>query len=227
MQELEPKECLDFDDIERHLQQDSWVKSDKAPLRKDAELYSKKDVNAAEVEDLLEAAFKALRQLLSKYVLVDDSKPTPGIFSRVHNKPKQKPDAARYWLSSHHKRTILKHRLSCNKPQQLFPFETSKHSSAKPEIENEFCKLVEVWRKDVAFTSSIEKMAMHPNYQRIIGMGPAVVPLILRDLEKESDHWFWALHSITGADPVDPKDAGDIDKMAHAWIEWGRREGLI
>ncbi|WP_333155627.1 hypothetical protein [Microcoleus sp. SVA1_A1] len=34
-------------------------------------------------------------------------------------------------------------------------------------------------------------------YQRIIGMGQPVVPLIFRDLEQKSDYWFWALRAIT------------------------------
>ena len=34
-------------------------------------------------------------------------------------------------------------------------------------------------------------------YQRIIGMGLPVVPLILEELEREPDQWFWALEAIT------------------------------
>lgn len=39
---------------------------------------------------------------------------------------------------------------------------------------------------------------MHPAYQQIIGMGPAVVPLLLNDLVRTRSHWFWALRAITG-----------------------------
>jgi hypothetical protein len=42
----------------------------------------------------------------------------------------------------------------------------------------------------------------HPAYQRIIEMGQPVMPLIFRELEREPDHWFWALQSITGENPV-------------------------
>lgn len=45
------------------------------------------------------------------------------------------------------------------------------------------------------------EMAMHPAYQRIIGLGPEVAPLLLRELERQPDHWFWALKALTGADP--------------------------
>jgi hypothetical protein len=65
-------------------------------------------------------------------------------------------------------------------------------------------------------------MAMLEPYQRIIGMGPAVVPLILEELEREPGHWFWALESITEQNPVPPESAGKVGQMAEAWTRWGR-----
>lgn len=66
---------------------------------------------------------------------------------------------------------------------------------------------------------------MHPTYQRIIGMGPRVVPLLLAELERKSGHWFWALHAITGANPVPEDSEGNLRAMAEAWLEWGRQRG--
>jgi hypothetical protein len=66
---------------------------------------------------------------------------------------------------------------------------------------------------------------MHPAYQRIIGMGQPVVSLIMRELEREPDHWFWALSAITAANPVKPEQRGKLKQMAQAWIEWGRVNG--
>jgi len=62
-------------------------------------------------------------------------------------------------------------------------------------------------------------MADHPAYQEIISLGEAVVPLLLREVAREPDHWFSALKAITGANPVSPSDRGHIDKMAAAWLE--------
>lgn len=56
-------------------------------------------------------------------------------------------------------------------------------------------------------------------------MGKPVVPLILRDLEKSPDHWFWALRAITGEDPVKPEQRGRMQQMAQAWIQWGKEYG--
>lgn len=69
---------------------------------------------------------------------------------------------------------------------------------------------------------------MLPAYQRIIGMGPDAVPLILAQLEAEGDdpdQWFWALRAITAANPVKPEDQGNTVKMAEAWLRWAKHEG--
>ena len=66
---------------------------------------------------------------------------------------------------------------------------------------------------------------MHPAYQQIIGMGPAAIPWLLAELEREPDHWFWALKSITMVDPVSADERGDIHKMAQAWLKWGKDRG--
>ncbi len=62
---------------------------------------------------------------------------------------------------------------------------------------------------------------MHTAYQQIIGMGPIAIPFILIEMQKRSGHWFWALKSITGEDPVPPESRGIINEMAKAWINWG------
>ena len=89
-----------------------------------------------------------------------------------------------------------------------------------------FQALAETWRREVQFLSSVTEMVLHSAYQRIIGMGVAVVPHLLRELERRPDHWFWALTSITGADPVKPEDRGKLRKMTDAWLRWGKEQGL-
>jgi hypothetical protein len=81
------------------------------------------------------------------------------------------------------------------------------------------------WERETAHLSSAREMAIHPAYQQIIGMGPAVVPYILADLKSKPDHWFWALRAITGGDPVLPEHRGRIRQMADDWLVWGRQQG--
>jgi hypothetical protein len=86
-----------------------------------------------------------------------------------------------------------------------------------------FRLLIEKWHKERGITSSSTKMVSCPSYQRIIGMGDKVVPLILRQMQSEGDdpdHWFWALEMITDADPVPVEAYGDTVSMAQAWLSW-------
>ncbi len=93
-------------------------------------------------------------------------------------------------------------------------------------IERRFQELKHQWQKETMLLSSINEIAMHPAYQRIIGLGPQAVHLILKELVDRPDHWFWALKVITGADPVEPTQRGRIKEMAQAWIQWGKENGF-
>jgi hypothetical protein len=102
---------------------------------------------------------------------------------------------------------------------------------ATPEISftlgREFHEHATKWTQETAHLSSATQMILHPSYQRIIGMGPQVLPLIFQDLEKENRDWFWALTSITGTDPVPPSDAGNVPQMKMAWLQWGKARGYV
>jgi hypothetical protein len=85
------------------------------------------------------------------------------------------------------------------------------------------------WQRETTYHSSVADIATHPAYQRIIGMGPSVIPLILGRLEIEDEpaHWFWALKYTSGVDPVPSTDRGDLEKMRRAWLDWGERQGYL
>lgn len=93
-------------------------------------------------------------------------------------------------------------------------------------VTERFRELADRWRADVRLLSSSTESAMHPAYQQIIALGSDAVPCILRELERDPDHWFWALKAITGVDPVEPTERGRIRGMAHAWLRWAREEGI-
>jgi len=94
-------------------------------------------------------------------------------------------------------------------------------------IHGRFQELRGDWKSKTRHLSNTAQISLVFSYQQIIGMGPAVVPLILAELEKEPDHWFWALEAITGENPVTESDAGDIEAAARVWVEWGKRKGLL
>ncbi len=92
-------------------------------------------------------------------------------------------------------------------------------------VEQKFQRLAAQWRAQTEHLSSTSQMVNHPAYQEILAMGPDVVPLLLRDLAREPEHWFAALRAITGAQPVPPEDRGRIDRMAEAWLRWAKEPG--
>ncbi len=96
---------------------------------------------------------------------------------------------------------------------------------SRETAEDRFRRLAARWRAETAYCSSTTEMVENSTYQEIIRMGETAVPYLLRDLEKAPEHWSWALHSITGANPVPATDAGNLDKMADAWLAWGRASG--
>jgi hypothetical protein len=96
-----------------------------------------------------------------------------------------------------------------------------------PDLERRFRELVAQWQAEVAPLSSTTARVQHPAYRAIIALGPAVVPLLLRELEQRPNHWFAALRSLTGADPVPPADRGRIGPMTEAWIPWGKDQGYL
>lgn len=107
-----------------------------------------------------------------------------------------------------------------------------KIKSESPESGSEifaqrFQALAERWREKSEFLSSDSEIAMLPEYQSIIGMGPAAVPLILRALEQQTDHWFWALRAITDVDPTPAESRGQIEVMRSSWLEWGKQQGHL
>jgi hypothetical protein len=75
--------------------------------------------------------------------------------------------------------------------------------------------------------SSTTERATNFAYQQIIGMGEKVLPFIFRELQETGGHWFWALRAITGENPVGPESRGNINRMAQAWLEWGRQRGYV
>jgi|GEM_PF-1981092 len=91
------------------------------------------------------------------------------------------------------------------------------------DIDDQFTELTREWKRETLISSSATEMALNPHYQRIIGLGNRVIPLILKELERELDHWFWALTAITGENPIPAEHAGDLERMRDDWLEYGRK----
>ncbi len=98
--------------------------------------------------------------------------------------------------------------------------------SGAESIEQRFARLAAQWHKETWHLSSATRMAEHPAYQEIISLGEAVVPLLLRELAREPDHWFSALKAITGATRglgrpwSHRQDGGRLARLGEVALNW-------
>ena len=95
------------------------------------------------------------------------------------------------------------------------------------EVEQVFRHLTAAWKRETKHLSRVDHVCANPNYLQIIGLGADVLPLILRELEKELDYWFVALSAITRTSPADADEGSTPKQMAEAWLSWGREHGVI
>src|SRR5438132_12854265 len=99
--------------------------------------------------------------------------------------------------------------------------------TADRSLEDLFKHHADKWESETAHLSSTSQIMMHPSYQAILGMGDEVVPLLLRDMQQNRRSWFGALSYITKENPINPSDAGKMQRMIDIWVRWGRAKGLL
>ena len=99
---------------------------------------------------------------------------------------------------------------------------------ADEPLEQQFRQLADEW------LASYDRWSSDPSdwvlclpYQQIIALGKPALPLILRELRRHPQHWFWALHVLSGEDPVPRESAGQFRAMIEAWLAWGKSRGHL
>ena len=107
--------------------------------------------------------------------------------------------------------------------QSMTP-ESNSLKTADIDTRAEFNRLVTEWKVGRRRGVDVVQMTAHPAYRQIVGMGEQVIPLILEELQHQPDHWFPALHELTGTSPVPEKSKGNIAEMRRAWLDWGKGE---
>jgi hypothetical protein len=98
-------------------------------------------------------------------------------------------------------------------------------------LEERFREQADKWRRETEHLSSPAQMMMHPSYQAILGMAQGheedMIRLMLRDLRDNRTPWFWALSYLTHDNPIQRSEAGKLDKMIKAWVDWGKARGKV
>jgi hypothetical protein len=88
-------------------------------------------------------------------------------------------------------------------------------------VEEKFNALVAEWRRLRETGSSTDNL-VNDAYGQIVAMRWPVVPLLLREVEAQSGHWFTALKWITGLTLVTPDMRGNVRAMRDVWLRWGK-----
>lgn len=98
--------------------------------------------------------------------------------------------------------------------------------SENDAVKEKFNILKNKWISECRFISSASEIILNMNYQSIIGMGKAVVPILIEELRNSPNQWFFALVAITGENPVPEELNGNMGKMIELWSEWGKKRGI-
>jgi len=101
-------------------------------------------------------------------------------------------------------------------------------SAGNAKLKAEFNKLIAQWREETFSISSLTKIYAHPAYQRIMAMGTAGLPFVLRELQNNQGHWFYALKFMAGEDGKDiAAGLNNYEDARAAWLEWGYNNNYI
>lgn len=98
--------------------------------------------------------------------------------------------------------------------------------------EERFRELVEKWKEETRYISSLTEITTSPAYLGIIYMGAPALPLLFDELRRQPDHWFTAIQKIlegTRYGPVNPvpeAHRGNLRRMTDAWLSWGEQYDL-
>lgn len=95
------------------------------------------------------------------------------------------------------------------------------------QISDKFNELKSKWLEDTSFLSNIDEKTNHIAYKEIISFGLDILPFIIDDLIENQNHWFYALETITGINPILNGDEGNIPAMTEAWSNWAEENNLI
>lgn len=139
-------------------------------------------------------------------------------------------------LQRHHRRDDYRvfQKEPRSKPSSFEWFEKNKatpliiiRTEVMDTLERTFRLRVDRWRKETDGLSALEDVITHSDYLKIIGMGPIILPLILRELRDRGGRWHIALESVSECNPVPPEDLGYVKRVKEAWLEWGRKNRYI
>lgn len=93
--------------------------------------------------------------------------------------------------------------------------------------ELKFLILAERVKEETKWYSFIAQKTQSPAYRKLLDMGEAIIPFVLKYLDLQPVIWFHTLHKLTGENPVAEANSGNIEQMKKDWLQWGKKRKLI
>jgi hypothetical protein len=97
----------------------------------------------------------------------------------------------------------------------------------KARMEAKLETLAHVWLVETSAASSVADKMNNAAFREIVAIGKDAVPFLLSKLLSDPGEWIVALHTITGADPVQESHRGYLNEMTKDWLTWGRKSGYV
>jgi hypothetical protein len=97
----------------------------------------------------------------------------------------------------------------------------------KDHVKKSFDLYNSVWKNETLFSSSISEIVNNSAYRAIIDLGKRALPYIFEDLKTSDNHWFYALESVTGQNPIRESHRGILPLMKQDWIQWAIENNII
>src|SRR5262245_38789145 len=93
------------------------------------------------------------------------------------------------------------------------------------DVKTEFERLKKEWYDRTSFHSNPDIIFGHPAYQKMIDLGPEIIPLVFEEVKQHRGWWILALHLVVGVNPIPEKMRGRYPEMVECWLKWGREHG--
>jgi hypothetical protein len=107
----------------------------------------------------------------------------------------------------------------------------SRERRSETDITKMFWTVAHKWKRETAMSSIVYDKITNPYYMQIIGMGitfkDKVIKLILEDLKGGTEHWHYALKSITNQNPVPKGQVNNLKIVRESWLKWGEENYKI
>ncbi len=91
--------------------------------------------------------------------------------------------------------------------------------------QSKFFKNLNEWKKQILFSSDVQKITTNQNFEALVNMGVNAIPFILQEINDSPSNLVWVLNKITKS-KISERPIS-IDQACTLWIKWGRKHNLI